>query len=66
MGVYLLGEGIHLQLRRHRARFFWEANGPRRKYHWVRWEALCKPKSLGGLGIIDTRLMNICLMTKWI
>ncbi|XP_071677232.1 uncharacterized protein [Lolium perenne] len=66
MGVYLLGEGVHAAFRKHRARFFWEANGPRRKYHWVRWEALCKPKSLGGLGIIDTRLMNICLMTKWI
>ncbi|XP_071679612.1 uncharacterized mitochondrial protein AtMg00310-like [Lolium perenne] len=66
MGVYLLGGGIHLQLRRHWARFFWEANGLRRKYHWVRWEALCKPKSLGGIGIIDTRLMNKCLMTKWI
>jgi hypothetical protein len=66
MGVYLLGEGVHAEFRKHRARFFWEANGPRRKYHWVRWEALCKPKSLGGLGIIDTRLMNICLMTKWI
>ncbi|XP_051229743.1 uncharacterized protein [Lolium perenne] len=39
---------------------------PMRKYHWVRWEALCKLKSLGVLGIIDTRLMNICLMTKWI
>jgi hypothetical protein len=66
MGVYLLGEGIHLQFRRNRARFFWKANGPRRKYHWVRWEALCKPKSLWGLGITDTRLMNICLMVKWI
>jgi mannosylglycoprotein endo-beta-mannosidase len=66
MGVYLLGEGVHAVFRKHRARFSWEANGPRRKYHWVRWDALCKPKSLGGLGIIDTRLMNICLMTKWI
>jgi hypothetical protein len=27
---------------------------------------MCKPKSLGGLGIIDTRLMNICLLVKWI
>jgi hypothetical protein len=39
---------------------------PKCKYHWIRWEALCKPKSLVGLGIVDTKLMNICLMAKWI
>jgi hypothetical protein len=32
----------------------------------VRWAAVCRPKSLGGLGIIDTKIMNICLMVKWI
>jgi hypothetical protein len=66
MGAYLLGDGIHQVLRGIRARFFWEANGPKRKYNWVRWDALCKPKSLGGLGIIDTKIMNMCLMAKWI
>jgi hypothetical protein len=69
MGVCLLGKGVHKGFGKHRARFFWEgreANGPKRKYHWMRWDAVCKPKSLGGLGIIDTRVMNICLMAKWI
>jgi hypothetical protein len=37
-----------------------------RKYHWVRWDAVCKPKSLGALGIVDTKLTNTCLMAKWI
>jgi hypothetical protein len=66
MGLCLLGTGMHQVFNKHRARFFWEANSPKRKYHWVRWDAMCKPKSLGGLGIVDTKLMNICLMAKWI
>ena len=49
-----------------RARFYWEANGKKRKYHWVRWSTMCKPKALGGMWLIDTRPMNICLMVKWI
>jgi hypothetical protein len=27
---------------------------------------LINPKSLGGLGFIDTRVMNIALLCKWI
>uniref|UniRef100_A0A0A8YMZ7 Reverse transcriptase zinc-binding domain-containing protein n=1 Tax=Arundo donax TaxID=35708 RepID=A0A0A8YMZ7_ARUDO len=32
----------------------------------VKWEAVCRPKDQGGLGIINTRLMNECLLVKWI
>ncbi|XP_071674451.1 uncharacterized protein [Lolium perenne] len=66
MSVCLLGEGVHGLFDKARSRFYWEANGAKRKYHWVRWSAMCKPKCLGGLGIVDTRLMNICLLAKWI
>lgn len=27
---------------------------------------ICRPKDQGGLGIIDTKKMNECLMVKWI
>jgi hypothetical protein len=27
---------------------------------------VCRPKDLGGLGIIITHVLNKCLMTKWI
>jgi hypothetical protein len=32
----------------------------------AKWEMVSRPKDLGGLGIINTRLMNDCLMMKWI
>ena len=31
----------------------------------VKWEHICRPKSLGGLGIINTLVMNKCLIIKW-
>lgn len=32
----------------------------------VKWAAVCRPKRQGGLGIINTRLMNVALLSKWI
>ena len=66
MGVCLLSDGVHKTMDEHRSRFFWGSSGTRRKYHWVRWAAVCQPKALGGLGILDTKLMNTCLMVKWV
>jgi hypothetical protein len=66
MGICLLGDGVHRSFDKYRLRFFWEANGPKHKYHWVLWVAICKPKDLGGLCIIDTKIMYICPILKWI
>ena len=66
MGVCLLGDGVHRTMNRHRARFFWGERGNKQRYHWVRWPDVCLPKDLGGLGIMDTKRMNLCLMAKWI
>jgi hypothetical protein len=32
----------------------------------VKCDELAKPKDHGGLGFTDTRLMNMCLLSKWI
>ena len=32
----------------------------------VKWEAMLRPKDYGGLGFIDVRIMNTCLLAKWI
>ena len=32
----------------------------------IKWEALNRPKEFGGLGFMDVRVMNICLLAKWI
>jgi hypothetical protein len=32
----------------------------------VQWSAVYRPKDYGGLGILNTKIFNDCLMTKWI
>jgi hypothetical protein len=66
MGLFLLPDTSHGRMDSTRARFFWEGVGPKRKYHMVDWATMCKPKEFGGLGILNTKVMNIALMLKWI
>jgi hypothetical protein len=32
----------------------------------VKWEAVCRPRKFRGLGIINTQIINECVMVKWI
>jgi len=32
----------------------------------IKWEALNRPQVFGGLGVMDVRAMNVCLMVRWI
>ena len=66
MGVYQLYEGNYQLIDSIRARFYWQGTGKKRKYHMIKWEALCRPKEAGGMGFMDVRDMNISLLAKWI
>jgi hypothetical protein len=66
MALFLLADGTHEGFDKHRNRFFWEGQGTKKKFHWVNWQQICQPKSQGGLEVMNTKAMNICLMAKWI
>jgi hypothetical protein len=66
MGLFLLHEGIHARFGSHRSKFFWEGTGAKRKYHLVNWPTVCRPKAMRGLGLLNTRKMNIALLLKWV
>jgi hypothetical protein len=66
MGLFLLHDGIHARFDSHRSKFFWEGAGPKRKYHLVNWPTVCRPKEVGGLGLLNTKNMNLALLLKWI
>jgi hypothetical protein len=65
MGIYLLTEDVHHKIDSAKARFYWDS-GQKKKYHMVKWDELARPKDLGGLGFTETRLMNMCLLSRWI
>lgn len=65
MGFHLLQDGVHDKLDRVRSRFFWEKVNGKQKHRMVNWPTICSPKENGGLGVINTRIMNWCLMAKW-
>jgi hypothetical protein len=37
-----------------------------KKYRLAKWDILRKPKSIGGMGIMDLDIQNKCLLSKWI
>ena len=64
-GFYLLSGGIHGGFDKHRGAFYWNVADDKRKYMMVKWKVICGPKNLGGLGILNTAIMNKCLIVKW-
>jgi hypothetical protein len=66
MGVFHLKGEAHHRLETTRSNFFWHGACQKKKYHMLRWEVLATPKPVGGLGFTDTRVMNQCLLSKWI
>lgn len=38
----------------------------KKKFNWVAWDIICKPKSKGGFGVKHFERFNIALLTKWI
>jgi hypothetical protein len=66
MCLFWLANGTHAGFDKHLERFIWESISDKKKYHWVNWPEVCRPKDQGGLGIINTRFLNFALMTIWI
>jgi hypothetical protein len=53
------------KVRRIQREFLWGCKGGRARISWVKWDTVCKPKRLGGLGVRDIRAVNISLLAKW-
>lgn len=66
MGMYKLKEGVHQQMDSIRTKFFGQGASDKSKYDMVKWENMCIPKDYGGLGIMNTRVMNEALVGKWV
>ncbi len=49
-------QNLHLTIQRidhNENQFWWGQHQNERKIHWRRWELICAPKSIGGIGFQD-------------
>nr|GEV84782.1 putative ribonuclease H protein At1g65750 family [Tanacetum cinerariifolium] len=45
--------------------FLWGGESSKSKISLIKWEVVCKPKELGGLGVVPLRIKNLSLLAKW-
>ena len=64
LSLFRIPKGVLKRLDYYRSRFFWQCDEHKKKYRLARWSILCEPKSLGGLGITNLDVQNICLLSK--
>jgi hypothetical protein len=50
----------------HMANFSWNDQENNHKYHLSNWQSLTQRKENGGLGILDLRNLNLCLLASWV
>jgi hypothetical protein len=51
MSMLLLHKTIIERMEKVKRRFFWQGGKLKRKYHFVRWENICKAEKKDGLGV---------------
>jgi hypothetical protein len=66
MSFFEIPVGVLKKLDAIRSRFFRQGGSGKRKYRLARWYIVCQPKALGGLGISNLAINNICLLNKWL
>ena len=66
MSFFAVPKGVRKRLDYYRSRFFWQCDEHKRKYRLAKWSILCKPRCMGGMGILDLETQNHCLLSKWL
>jgi hypothetical protein len=47
-------------------RFYWKNGQFKKKYRLAKWNIICQPKEVGGLGVANLAINYICLLNKWL
>ncbi|KAJ3697520.1 hypothetical protein LUZ61_001225 [Rhynchospora tenuis] len=67
MSVFPLPIWVIDKIDKIRRSFLWKGPlGTDKKLNLVSWDSVCKPKRVGGLGVLELRTFNLSLLAKWI
>lgn len=66
ISLFELPKGPSKKMNFYMKRMLWQEEEDVKKHHLVKWEDVCRPKEMGGLGILVLDIMNLCLLCKWI
>ncbi|KAL5540777.1 hypothetical protein UlMin_042390 [Ulmus minor] len=64
MSCFSILDGIIREIESACARFWWGTTPDHKRVHWIKWEELCKSKSLGGLGFKDLSTFNQAMLGR--
>ena len=64
--LFKLPASIATKIERLQRDFLWSGVGEGKRDHLVRWDVVCKPKEIVGLGFGNIYLRNLALLGKWL
>ncbi|KAJ4755660.1 RNA-directed DNA polymerase (reverse transcriptase)-related family protein [Rhynchospora pubera] len=67
MSAFMLPSWVLKAIDKLRRTFLWgRSTGTRNGIHLLSWDRVCLPKQLGGMGVLNLKLLNISLLLKWL
>ena len=64
LSLFKLPASVAAKIERLQRDFLWSGIGEGKRDHLVRWDVVCKPKEIGGLGFGNISLRNLALLGK--
>ncbi|RVW16209.1 Transposon TX1 uncharacterized 149 kDa protein [Vitis vinifera] len=66
LSLFKMPATVAAKIERLQRDFLWSGIGEGKRDHLVRWDIVCRPKTIGGLGLGNISRRNLALLGKWL